>query len=200
MVLKFLLLYLAVLFVALFASMFLRALARQRSEERDWPFTAQVPLSHIEQVFYHRLVQTLPDLVVMTQVPLVRFLRVKMGQPWLEWHDRISHESIDFLICDRDFGIIAAIELDDRSHDAAPRQKADVTKNRALAAAHVPLVRWRVTALPNAQTIRTAIDEIRRDRYGDVGAVTPALVEPRATASRIDASNDPTMFHEETQQ
>ena len=195
---KILLLSLAVLLALLFASMFLRALARQRSEERDWPFSAQVPLSQVEQILFHRLVQTLPDLVVLAQVPLARFLRVKMGRPWLEWHNRISQKSIDYLICDRDFAIIAAIELDDRSHDAVARQKADVTKNRALAAAHVPLIRWRVTALPSAQTIRSAIDEIRRERFGDVGALVSPPAEPDPSASRIDASNDPTMFHEET--
>ena len=199
MVLKLLLLFLAVLLAALLASMFLRALARQRHEERDWPFSAQVPLSQVEQIFFHRLVQTLPDLIVLAQVPLTRFLRVKMGQPWLEWHNRISQKSIDYLVCDRDFAIIAAIELDDRSHDAVARKKADVTKNRALAAAHVPLVRWRVTALPTAQTIRSAIDEIRRERYGDVGALVSPAVEPNPSASRIDASNDATMFQEETQ-
>lgn len=198
MVLKLLLLFLAVLCAALFASMFLRALARQRNEEGDWPFSAQTPLSQVEQIFFHRLVQTLPDLVVLAQVPLTRFLRVKMGRPWLEWHDRISEKSIDYLICDRDFAIIAAIELDDRPHDAPARQKADVTKNRALAAAHVPLVRWRATALPTAQTIRSAIDEIRRERFGDVGALVSPPVEPDPSASRIDASNDPTMFQEET--
>lgn len=199
MALKLLLLFLAVLFAALFASMFLHALARQRSEEREWPFASQVPLSHVEQILFHRLVQTLPDLVVLAQVPLTCFLRVKMGQPWREWHTRIGPQSIDFLICDRDFAIIAAVDLDDRSQDAAARQKADVTKNRALAAAHVPLVRWQASALPDAQTIRAAIDEIRRERFGDVGALVSPPVEPHPLTSRIDASNDPTMFQQETQ-
>lgn len=197
---KFLLFFLAALVAALFASMFLRALARQRHEERVWPFTSQVPLSKVEQVLYHRLVQTLPDLVVLAQVPLTHFLRLKMGQPRRVWQERIGHETIDYLICDRDFAIIAAIELDHRSHDLVSLEKADVTKNRALAAAQVPLVRWRATGLPTAEAIRSAIDEIRRERFGDVGALVPPHVEPNPSASRIDASNDPTMFQEETQQ
>ena len=157
-----------------------------------------MPLSKVEQVLYHRLVQTLPDLVVLTQVPLSRFLRVKMGRTWREWQNRISQKSIDYLICDRDFAIIAAIELDDRPQDMVGRKQADPAKNRALAAAKVPLVRWRATALPDAQTIRAVIDEIRRDRYGDVGEVVSAQVETNPAVSRIDASNDPTMFQEET--
>ncbi len=195
---KLLLFSLAALIVALFASLLVRALAKQRHEESAWPFAVQTPLSQVEQILYYRLVQTLPDLVVLAQVPLARFLRVKLGQTWREWHNRISQKSIDFLICDRDFAIIAAIELDDRTHERPGRAKPDATKNRALAAAGIPLVRWRVTALPDAQTIRAAIDEIRRDRFGDVGEVTPALVEPTLQSSRIDASNDATMFNQET--
>ena len=196
---KFLLFFLFALVVALFASLFLRALARQRHEEQDWPFTSQVPLSKVEQALYHRLVQTLPDLVVLAQVPLTRFLRLRMGRPWREWQERIGHETIDYLICDRDFAIIAAIELDHRSHGLVSREKADVVKNRALAAAQLPLVRWRAADLPTAETIRAAIDEIRRERFGDVGALVSPPVEPHPSASRIDASNDPTMFQEETQ-
>ena len=197
---KTLLFFLAALVVALFASMFLRVLARQRHQERVWPFSSQVPLSKAEQVLYHRLVQTLPDLVVLAQVPLTRFLRLKMGQRWREWQARIDHETIDYLICDRDFAIIVAIALDDRSRDRVSRDKADIVKNRALAAAHLPLVRWHAAALPTAETIRLTIDEIRRERFGDVGALVSPPLEPHPSSSRIDASNDPTMFQQETQQ
>ncbi len=61
--------------------------------------------------------QTLPELVVLAQVPLSRFLRVRKGRTWREWFNRISQKSVDFLICERDFRIVAAIELDDGSHD-----------------------------------------------------------------------------------
>jgi Protein of unknown function (DUF2726) len=197
---KLLLFLLAVLSIALFASMAIRAVSRQRHEEGAWPFTAQQPLSQVEQDFYFRLVQTLPDQIVLAQVPLSRFLRIRKGQPWREWRDRIGEKTIDYLICDRDFAIVAAVALDDRPHDGARRLEADITKNRALAAARIPLVRWRAIALPDAATIRAVVDEIRRERYGDVGLVTPVRDEPSLSKSRIAASNDPTMFHEETQQ
>lgn len=188
---------LAMLLVALLASRLVRGLARQRHEGGAWPFVAQTPLSQVERILYDRLVQTLPDLVVLAQVPLSRFLRVRLGQPWREWQDRIGRKSIDFLICDRDFAIIAAIELDDRSHDRAARVRSDATKNRALAAAGIPLVRWRATALPGSGTIRALVDDIRRQRFGDVGAVTPKRQEPGAATSRVEASNDATMFNTE---
>ncbi len=194
---KSLLFIVAVLLLILIARVFLRALAKQRVDAGDWPFTATRPLSRVEQVLYYRLAQTLPDHVVLAQVPLSQFLRVRKGSTWREWHNRISQKSIDFLICDRDFTVVAGIELDDASHDSAIRSKADVTKGRALAAARVPLVRWRTTALPDAATIRSVIDEIRRDRGDDLAAVTVVRVEPGLNASHIEASNDASMFHEE---
>lgn len=197
---KLLLLFLVVLVVALFASVVLRAAARQRKGGDDWPYIVHKPLSRVEQILYYRMVQTLPDQVVLAQVPLSGFLRVRKGRTWREWHNRISQKSVDFLVCERDFTIIAAVELDDASHDSARRSAADATKSRALAAARVPLVRWRVTALPTVETIRSVIEEIRRDRLGDAVAAPPAPVEPGLNASRIEASNDPTMASEETRQ
>ena len=192
-----LLLVLAVLLVVLLARILMRAVKSGRVDASDWPFAVRKPLSRVEQVLYYRLVQTLPDQVVLAQVPMSSVLRVRKGRTWSEWHDRISRTSIDFLICDRDFSVMAAIKLDDASHDSAVRSKADLTKGRALAAARVPLVRWRTTALPDAATIRSVIDEIRRDRGDDLGAVTAVRVEPGLNASRIDASNDASILNEE---
>lgn len=189
--------FLAVLLLALLARVLMRAVAKQRVDDGDWPFTSTRPLSRVEQVLYYRLVQTLPDHVVLAQVPLSRFLRVRKGRTWREWHNRIDRKSVDFLVCDRDFTVVAGIELDDASHDSAIRSKADVTKGRALAAARVPLVRWRATALPDAATIRSVVDEIRRDRGDDPTAVTVVRVEPGLNASHIEASNDASMFNED---
>jgi very-short-patch-repair endonuclease len=194
---KLLLFFIALLLFAIIAQVLVRAFSRQRHGEGEWPFSAQKPLTRVEQVLYYRLVQTLPEMVVLAQVPLTRFLRVHKGKTWSEWHNRISQKSIDFLICERDFTIVAAIELDDGSHDGVARVKADTTKNRALTAAGVTLLRWRTHALPDIETIRTIINEIRDDGSGR-DAVTAARVEPDLHISRIEASNDASIFHEET--
>ena len=187
-----------VLVVAFAALRLSRAIAAQRRETGVWPFAAREPLSRIEQILYHRLVETLPGQIVLAQVPLSAFLRVRKGRSWREWHDRIDRQRVDFVVCERDFAVVTAIDVDDGGHDPAVRARDDAVKNRALAAAQVPLVRWRAAALPDAAAIRSLIDRIRRDRFGDIGAVTPPIDGP-IHATRIDASNDPTMFVEETQ-
>ncbi|WP_416244128.1 DUF2726 domain-containing protein [Azospira sp. APE16] len=119
-----------------------------------WPFYAKKPLSQPEQVLYHRLVAALPECMVLAQVQLSRVLGVKKGFRFHEWNNRINRMSLDFLVCLKDSSIVAAIELDDKSHERAARMEADAKKEKALAAAGITLVRWHVSAMPDEATIR----------------------------------------------
>lgn len=65
--------------------------------------------------------------------------------------------SLDFVVCRKDSSVIAAIELDDKSHAAEARQKADEKKNKALADANIPIIRWKVEKLPDQETIRRTL-------------------------------------------
>ena len=123
-----------------------------RSDE--WPFYAKKPLSNPEQVLYHRLVKSLPECVVLAQVQVSRVLGVKKGFNFGQWHNRINRLSLDYVICLKDLTVVAAVELDDSSHDRLKRREADQRKERALTAADVPLIRWSVRDLPSEETIR----------------------------------------------
>jgi very-short-patch-repair endonuclease len=188
-----LLVCLVLLFCALLlAPRVLRALKQQKTGEA-WPFIAKKPLSNVEQALYFRLIDALPELIVLAQVPMSSFLRVRRGQTWSEWHGRISQKSVDYLICERDFGIVVAIELDDSSHDSPARVHADATKSRALTAAGVTLVRWRTTAMPDVALIRSVVEDIRDRKADGRDGLVVARVEPRLHVTRIDASNDPSI-------
>ncbi len=47
--------------------------------EHPWPFYAKKPLSEPEQVLYYRLVEAMPECMVLAQVQLSRILGVKKG-------------------------------------------------------------------------------------------------------------------------
>jgi very-short-patch-repair endonuclease len=64
--------------------------------------------------------------------------------------------SVDFVVCLKDSTIVAAVELDDKTHEKASRVEADAKKGKALTAAGVALVRWQVSALPDENAIRQA--------------------------------------------
>ncbi|CAH1093033.1 DUF2726 domain-containing protein [Candidatus Nitrotoga sp. 1052] len=121
-----------------------------------WPFYAKKPLTEPEQILYHRLVAALPQCIVLAQVQLSQVLGVKNGVNFLKWNNRINRMSIDFIVCLKDSSIIAAVELDDKTHEKASRIEADAKKEKALSAAGIELIRWHVSELPDERAIRQA--------------------------------------------
>jgi hypothetical protein len=119
-----------------------------------WPFYVKKPLSQPEQVLYHRLIRALPEHIVLAQVQVSRVLGVKKGSNFHEWNNRINRLSYDFVVCSKDSRVVAAIELDDKSHESTSRARTDEKKNKASADAGLRLVRWQVASLPSEQAIR----------------------------------------------
>lgn len=134
----------------------LKRRASSGSGDTPWPFYAKKPLTQPEQVLYHRLVAAMPECIVLAQVQLSRVLGVKKGFNFNEWNNRINRMSVDFVVCLKDSTIVAAVELDDKTHEKASRVEADAKKEKALSAAGVALVRWQVSALPDENAIRLA--------------------------------------------
>lgn len=119
-----------------------------------WPFYVKRPLTQPEQVLFHRLIRALPEHIVLAQVQVSRVLGVKKGSNVHEWNNRINRLSYDFIVCAKDATVIAAIELDDKSHDSASRVKTDNKKDKASADAGLRLLRWQARSLPSEQAIR----------------------------------------------
>jgi hypothetical protein len=123
----------------------------------EWPFYVRKLLSQPEQVLYHRLVRALPEHIVLAQVQVSRVLGVKRGFNFNEWNNRINRLSFDFVVCGKDSTVIAAIELDDKTHESESRVRADVKKNKATTDAGLRLIRWNVRTLPSEESIRTEL-------------------------------------------
>lgn len=128
------------------------------------PYLSKNPLTPTETIFYHRLVAALPEHIVLAQVQLSSFLQVDKTQikrqNYYKWFTPISQQSIDFLICSKDFSIIAAVELDDKSHNLTKAIIRDDKKNINLAAANIRLIRWHAEAMPETETIQRAIRQL----------------------------------------
>jgi hypothetical protein len=127
---------------------------RSAAGPRPWPFYVKRLLTQPEQVLYHRLVKSLPNHVVLAQVQMSRVLGVKKGFRFHEWNNRINRMSYDFVICDKASTVIAAIELDDKSHESDRRRDGDAKKGKATTDAGLRLVRWHVKSLPDETTIQ----------------------------------------------
>jgi hypothetical protein len=139
------------------ASVVIKKWAARPTDTNDWPFYKKKPLSAAEQTLYHRLVAALPGQIVLAQVQVSRVLGVKKGSNFGHWNNRINRMSYDFVVCATDSSVLAAIELDDKSHDTAARAEADQRKDRATEAAGIRLIRWQARSLPDQAAILAAL-------------------------------------------
>lgn len=135
----------------------LKAKSQAGDTKEIWPFYAKRPLSQPEQVLYFRLVQALPEHIVLAQVQLSRLLGVKKGNNYQAWFNRINRMSADFVVCNKDSSIVAVIELDDATHQKEDRQAADAKKDKALTSAGIRIIRWQAKAIPDIAAIQSAI-------------------------------------------
>ncbi len=131
--------------------------AQKGAGDEAWPFYAKKPLSPVEQVLYFRLIQALPEYIILAQVQLSRLLGVKKGNNYQAWLNRINRMSADFVVCTKDSSIVSVIELDDATHQREDRQAADAKKDKALTSAGIRIVRWQATSIPDIATIQSTI-------------------------------------------
>lgn len=145
-----------IVLLGMFATMFMN-----KNKNNIWPYYSKKPLSEPELILYHRLIKAMPDNIILAQVQLSRVLGVKKGFNNNEWNNKINRMSLDFLICNNDSSIIAAIELDDKSHEKENRIKADTKKNKALEAANIKLIRLNVKSMPDETKIKELLGKVK---------------------------------------
>ncbi|MBE9112351.1 DUF2726 domain-containing protein [Nodosilinea sp. LEGE 07298] len=74
---------------------------------------------------------------------------------WQRAFNKISAKHFDFVLCDRDrLSVLAAIELDDNSHQRVDRVKRDDFLNQAVKSAGLPLIRFPVQTAYNREAIQ----------------------------------------------
>ncbi|KIQ31522.1 signal peptide protein [Variovorax paradoxus] len=99
--------------------------AKKRSEQSTSGFVdkpkARPPLTAREQAMYNRLVQTLPDLVVLPQVSFGALLTARTRAARSTFSRRIA----DFVVCDRSFKVVAVVELGDKNQKDKARRDPD---------------------------------------------------------------------------
>lgn len=118
-----------------------------------WPYRAVAIMSPIEKKFYWQLKNIFPNYHILAQVQLSQVIRPPRGKNELKWLNKIWHMSLDYVILDDELELVAAIELDDRSHLLKRRREADMRKNKALKVAGVKLIRIATNHMPNDQQL-----------------------------------------------
>ena len=122
-----------------------------------WPFAPMPIMTNTEVLFFDKLKDALPDYHIFVQVQLSRIIAGNSDDAAERrfWFNRICRQSVDYVIVDSDAQTtLVAIELDDWTHNNKARQKADDKKDKALASAGIPIVRFHAERMPTAAMIR----------------------------------------------
>lgn len=133
-------------------------------EPGPWPYRVRQLVSPAQLGFYQRLCAALPDHMVLVHVPVTRVLGVRRGFDAHAWYQRIHRLSYDFVVCNRDGWVLAAVELEDVRPADPQRDETARRKERATAAAGVPLLRWPMQALPERAAIQARFAGLRPRR------------------------------------
>jgi Protein of unknown function (DUF2726) len=133
------------------------AAAPQREEGLDtiqaWPPQAVRVMTLGERQAYEVLKRALPGHVILSQVPLSRFISVPTRNPYQLWLQRAGRLAVDLLVCDYSSRAVAAVEVRtaDESKRSAKRHQRLV---EVLRAAGIQVLEWDEDALPEVVDAR----------------------------------------------
>lgn len=143
--------FLVLLIIATILRQIVEGFPEQRDKahghRNDSPYTAaSALLSNAELSFFGVLREAVgSEYHLFAKVRLADIVNVQptlSGKHYYRAFNRISAKHVDFVVCHpRTFRIIGVIELDDSSHRSSKCQQRDDVKNRALAAASIPILR-----------------------------------------------------------
>ncbi|GHD60768.1 DUF2726 domain-containing protein [Jeongeupia chitinilytica] len=119
-------------------------------------FQRKPVLTEREQPVYFRLVEALsPDHIVLAQVSFSQLVVAKGGSQKENYakFKRISQKSADFVVCKKDFSVLAVIELDDSTHNS--KLDKDAERDAFLGEAGIKTLRFRQN--PSVDQLRQAL-------------------------------------------
>ena len=121
-----------------------------------WEPQATRIMTSAERLAYATLLRALPDHLILSQVPLSRFLRVPTRYSYAEWLARVGQLCADLVVCDASSQVLAVVEVRPLSQSERGRKRFD-RMGRVLEAAGVPLHVWSEQALPSVTGAREMV-------------------------------------------
>lgn len=115
-------------------------------------------LNNSEQTLYFRLQEAMPNMIVFAQVGVAQ-LALLRGRQDAERLRSMAGRGVDFVVCNKDFAIVAAIELcwPQPQPVAGHQMGSEEYKRQALEQLGIPLIVFRPNKLPDADTISREI-------------------------------------------
>lgn len=119
---------------------------KQNQQEELYPYKHKKSLlTKAEQDFYHVLTTvTKGQITICPQIPLgaLFYPDTRDASKNRGYYNRINRRWVDFVLCDpTNLKPLAAIELDDKSHNRPDRKKRDILVENVFKSANLPLIR-----------------------------------------------------------
>jgi ssDNA-binding Zn-finger/Zn-ribbon topoisomerase 1 len=159
-------LIIAVIFFIIIAVVLPLILKHAKFSTQSFPYQKQPSLfTPAERSFYGVLNQAVgADYHIFAKVRLADLFKVHSGleaKDRLRAFNRISAKHIDFVLCDpSSLDVLAAIELDDKSHAHPKRKSRDEFVNRVFAEAGLPLGRIAAKKAYSLTDVRSLLSQI----------------------------------------
>ena len=128
----------------------------------DWPPEAARVMTTPERKAYEITRRALPQQMVLSQVPLSRFLRVPTRHSYSQWVSRVGCLNADLVVCDQGSRVLAVIDIRPAQQSSRARQRHE-RMTRVLRAAHVNVLTWSEAALPSVAEVRTQMAPLLQD-------------------------------------
>jgi len=135
----------------------------------DWPPEAARVMTTPERKAFEIVRRALPQQVVLSQVPLSRFLRVPTRHSYSQWVSRVGCLNADLVVCDQGSRVLAVIDVRPAQQSARARQRHE-RMSRVLRAAHINVLTWSEASLPTVSEVRAQMAPLLQD--GPRGAMS----------------------------
>jgi hypothetical protein len=158
----------------------------------DWPPEAARVMTTPERKAYEITRRALPQQMVLSQVPLSRFLRVPTRHSYSQWVSRVGCLNADLVVCDQGSHVLAVIDIRPAQQSSRARQRHE-RMTRVLRAAHVNVVTWSEGSLPSVSEVRTQMAPLLQDSPQgamNLGGSRPMPLIPVAEMEEILARGD----------
>ena len=150
-----------------------------------WPPEPTRLLTAVERRAMSMLARSLPEYMVLAQVPLARFIRVPTRNSYTEWMRRVGQLCADLLVCDSSSQVVAIVELRrPPGKDTERTRKRHERMDRVLRKAGIRVLVWNEEALPHPDAVREQVlPKPKAVEAAPVAAAPVAAATATATAT-----------------
>lgn len=182
----------AVLWFAFFKSQKTRTIESDLPTEA-WRARTVRPLTRTEMHALSELKLMAPDCLLMPQVSLSRFIKIKSSLSYSNWFHKVGRRCVDFLICLPGGDVLGVVEVHTGSTPPLNVSKGSLAKEQTLAQANIPLWYFNPEQPMSAQLLREAIDAERNNLTAQISKEpiwAPTEVAPRKAGIEVIELDD----------